>query len=183
MGMIDAHMFSQSDTLDRRIERRLNFTQFIIIALLVVVISVPFLIYYWFAQTSDVIRDVEISNVQILGSNELCPGERLSWSFALTVTGTGNLDIDGTSYRISPPSTIVFSNTRRMVVFGDMQELVVDSWLVPVTRVNPASGEAEPFPSGSYLRLIAISSPSRSTIFTKAIVPFTVKAEADCGGK
>jgi hypothetical protein len=167
-------------TFEKSVERRLNFTQYIIIGLLIVVIGVPFVVVNWFSRTADVIDKVEISNVQILGGNELCPGERLSWSFDLTVRGTGNLDIDGTSYRVAPPSTIVFSNTRRMVVFGDLTERVVDSWLVPVTHINPANGEAEPFPAGRYLRLIAISSPSRSTIFTKAIVPFTVLAEADC---
>ena len=53
-----------------------------------------------------------------VGETALCPGDTLRYDIALYVSGPGVFDLDVTTWRITPPATVIFSQKRRMVFNG-----------------------------------------------------------------
>lgn len=170
------------DTLQRvsrieDLERRSRFIQWFLVALLVVVIAVPIVGALWLSQVQSEVSSVNIDSIRVVGHGDLCPGERLFWSYDLIAAGSGLLEIDGTTYKAQPPSTVVFSNPNRMVMSDGILERVVDFWEVPLTHIDQETGESVPFPTGEFRRLIAVSSPTRSSVFATDRISFTVRSD------
>lgn len=145
-----------------------------------ILLAVPVIGAWWISAIADDISGVTISNIRVVGPTNLCPGGRLFWSYDLIGSGSGLLEIDGTTYKAHPPSTVVFSETGRMVISEEVSEKVVDFWEVPLTHIDQETGESIPFPVGEFHRLIAVSSPTRSSVFAKEVISFSVLS--DCNG-
>lgn len=163
------------------LEKRLNVLQYVVIALLVVVIVVPFVWTWWLTSQLPIVSTVSIDNVQLLGSRALCPGDPLTYQYAFHAQGSGVLIRDRVLWRLDPPpKTMVFSVSRRFILSEPIDQELIESWHVPASYLNPETDVQEPLPPGNYRLIFAISSPSRSTVVTIAFVDFIVLS--DCGG-
>jgi hypothetical protein len=163
--------------LEQRLERRLNFTQWILITLLLVVIAVPIIVSWWIAKNTPIISTIGIDNVQVVGETDLCPGEKLIFSYNFHAQGAGVLVRDTTAYNIDPPKTLIFSTSRRFILDGPVDQHLTEAWTIPAIFHNYETDEDEPLPPGNYRRYLSISSPSRSTVIAIISVPFSVKEE------
>lgn len=157
------------------LEKRLNVLQYVVIALLVVVIVVPFVWTWWLTSQLPVVSTVSIDNVQMHSPSELCPGEALVISYDFHAKGAGILIRDWTLWNIDPPKTVIFSTARRFILDGPIDQHLTETWHIPRTYLNHETETMEPLPPGSYKRYLAISSPSRSTVVAITSVEFTVK--------
>jgi hypothetical protein len=81
--------------------------------------------------------------------------------------------------KLRPPSTVVFSEPRKMVVAGDTKEKVIDYWRIPETHIDPQTGKTVPFPAGQYLRRISVSSPSRSSVIDVEEFEFSIREDCN----
>lgn len=174
MAMIDVQQF------DARIERRINYTQTILAVLLLVVIAVPFVLSFWYERTTDIIRDATISDIAIVGESQLCPGDMLTTRHTFSVRGSGTLVADATTWRMTPPMTVVFSEARRFIVEDDFSRVVYRGYEIPATIIDERTQKPVPLEPGRYKRILAVSSPSRSGVFSKQSVEFTVLPEEEC---
>lgn len=164
--------------MDRRIERRLNITQWILGIMLLVVISIPVFASWWIARQVPFISTISVDGMQIIGETALCPGDALTYTYNFHAKGAGVLVRDRTLWQLSPPpKTIIYSTSRRFILTEPIDQHLTETWHVPPSYLNPETDTTEPLPTGDYALLMAISSPSRSTAITIASVNFTVE---DC---
>jgi hypothetical protein len=165
--------------LEQKLERRLNFTQWILILLLIIVIAVPVVASWWIARQTPFISTVSVDNVQLVGESALCPGEPLLVSYDFHAKGAGVLVRDRTLWQTTPPKTIIFSASRRFILTGPIDQHLTEAWHVPPTYRNPETDIYEPIPPGDYALLMAISSPSRSTVVAISSVSFSIRSDCN----
>lgn len=175
--MIDVEAAAQKDAELRKQIRRVNI---LLIAIFLIVLAIPLFVTWWVGRAYPSISTIEIENVQVIGPTDLCPGEVLTFAYDFHASGSGVLIRDATARYVEPPKTVIFSNSRRFIQDGPIDEHVIEAWHVPATYLDPETDEAAPVPVGRYYRHFAVSSPSRSTVIAIATVPFTVKPQAEC---
>lgn len=163
-----------------QLEKRLNILQWVIVILLIAVILVPFILGWWIRQHYPAISTVSIDNVQLVSKSELCPGEPLIYSYSFHAGGSGVLIRDATVRIAEPPRTIIFSTSRRLILDGPIDQTVTEAWHIPPTYLEPETDTIQSVLPGKYIRLFAVSSPSRSTVIAIGSVEFYVRP--DCGG-
>lgn len=159
------------------IEERLENTQRTLVALFLFLVILPF---FWGlvkdAQNS-IIKRIEITNMELITPSEVCPGDKLVFTYDLKVRGEGKLILDMTVWRVEPPKTIIFSDNRRFILGSALEHSLQETWLVPNSFFNYDIGEVEEIPPGLYRRYISISSPSLSNIQDTHYVDFTVRED------
>lgn len=178
--MIDAP--TTQERLDRidRLERRSYWVQIAFTLALLFVIAAPFLLAWWINSNPNLIHELKASNMRVIGPSDLCPGDNLTVGFDFTGKGHGLVIEDATFYRVTPPATIITSQSQRYILAQDSQRSVTRVWRVPRTYVDEATGKTAPLEPGNYRRLYALSAPSRGAIVDVESVDFTVKEEEDC---
>lgn len=80
----------------RKLERRINFVQAILVSLLLIVLAVPLAATWWINRQLPVVNTVSIDNVQLLSPSALCPGDALTFSYDFHAKGAGILVRDMT---------------------------------------------------------------------------------------
>lgn len=158
-----------------QLENRLNVLQYVVIALLVVVIVVPIWITWWISSQLPIVDMVSIDNLQIVGKTDLCKGEPLIIEYDFHAKGEGVLVRDFTLWNLDPPRTLIYSMSRRFILAGPIDQHLRESWHIPDTFLNYETEEMEPLTPGAYRRYLAISSPSRSTVVTIASIDFVLR--------
>ena len=159
-----------------RLESRLNVLQYVVIALLAVVIVVPFVWTWWITRQLPVVSTVSIDNVHLLSPAELCPGEPVIYAYSFHAQGTGVLIRDRVLWRLDPPpKTMVFSTSRRFIITEPIDQELTEAWHVPSSYLSPETDDFESLPPGNYRMIFAISSPSRSTVVAIGSVDIAVK--------
>lgn len=163
-----------------QLEKRLNIVQWVIVILLITVILVPIILGWWLRQQYPSISTVTIDNVQLVSKGELCPGDALVFSYDFHAAGSGVLIRDATVRVVEPPRTIIFSTSRRIILDGPIDQTVIEAWHIPDTYLEPQTDTTMDILPGKYIRLFAVSSPSRSTVIAIGSVEFYVRP--DCEG-
>lgn len=121
---------------------------------------------------------MEFTHAAPVGETALCPGDTLRYDVSLHVSGAGVFDLDVTTFRIDPPVTVLFSNTRRMVFSEAVDYELEREWTIPEFYASPTDGSPERWAAGRYERRHAISTSSRSTKPSIVVIPFEI--EANC---
>jgi len=80
-------------------------------------------------------------------------------------------------WRTTPPATVLFSSTRRMVFTGPTDYELERSWTIPEFYASSTDGSPERWAAGQYERRHAISTSSRSTQPSIVTIPFSVRAD------
>lgn len=164
------HQIHKGDDLRRHLRRQQLSLTLVVLAL----IAGPIYVRWWLEQQYPSISTISISEVEIVGERELCPGDNLTIRFAFHAEGAGLLIRDSTTWRTTPPETVVFSTQRRFILSGPIDQQLTEVWNVPATYISADTGLAETLTPGVYERLISISSPSRDNVIAIASAPFTV---------
>jgi hypothetical protein len=173
------------DTLIEDVQKRQNqpikpnYTLWLLIVILAIIVGT----YIWGivrAVQTPTIRDVEISNVAVVGESALCPGDLLIISYDLKADGTGKLVEDAAVWIEVPPKTVIYSITRPFLVDGLVDQREIIAWKVPLTYTNPATLEETPLPPGPYRRIFSVGNPSDDDDFDLDKVDFSVKENKDC---
>lgn len=178
----DTH--NSAEVLDRLIETvatqpekpKWTFTQWALLAVLIM-ISISVVLSILFNVFGKEIKSVEISNVRIVGPSELCPGDKLIIAFNLHADGTGKLVEDATVWVEVPPKTVIYSETKPLLVDGLLEQEQTIAWEVPETYINPADLEESPLPPGQYKRIFAISSETDEGVFAVDRVLFSIRED------
>lgn len=144
--------------------KRVAAMQNIILMLIAVVLLMPFVMLWYFNQTTNPIRSIQIDNVQIVSGTVLCPGDRLIVAFDYAAVGTGVMVEDATWFRVTPPATIIPSEEVRYILPYDFGRTVHRTWTVPSDYVDEQTGEAEPLQPGEYLRNFTLSSDVNGSV-------------------
>lgn len=121
---------------------------------------------------------MEFTHAAPTGETALCPGDILSYDVALHVSGPGVFDLDVTVWRTTPPATVLFSSTRRLVFSGPTDYELERTWTVPEMYASSIDGSPERWAAGHYERRHAITTSSRSTKPSIVVIPFEI--EANC---
>lgn len=167
--------------VQQQIEENINLKKLVkrFNVVIVIIILAPAILFglvrYWIDQQVPAVSSVEIANLQMRSPALLCPGEPLIVSYTLHTKGLGVLVRDQTLRDISPPRTIVYSEFRRFIVDGDLDQELTETWLVPATYFNYSSGSVQSLLPGEYRYYLSISSPSRSTAIAIGFVQFRVR--------
>jgi hypothetical protein len=164
----------QKDTDLRRQIRRVNL---ILLVVLAVLIGGPAIVTWAIARQYPSISTISIDNLHITGRALLCPGEPLIWQYNFHAAGSGVLVRDKTLWSITPPKTKIFSSREYFILENAIDQDLTETWYVPTSYTNPETALPEPLPPGVYRRVLAISSPSRSTVIAIASVEFEVLAD------
>lgn len=118
---------------------------------------------------------MEFRNAYAAGETALCPGDTLHYTLTLHVSGPGVFDLDVAVWRVTPPATVLFSSTRRMVFNGPADYELERAWIVPEFYASSVDGSPERWAAGRYERRHAISTSSRSTLPSIVTIPFEIK--------
>lgn len=168
------------DTVAKQPEKpKWDFTRWTLLAILVIIVGTWILLFLLNLFGKE-IKNIEISNVRIVGPSALCPGEKLTIAFNLHADGTGKLVEDGTIWIEVPPKTVIYSETKPLLVDGLLEQEQTIAWLVPETYINPADLAELPLPAGEYKRIFAISSATDEDVFALDRVTFSIKENKDC---
>lgn len=133
---------------------------------------------WWVMQQGEVPGDslMEFREARVLGDNNLCPGDVLTYQIVLRVQEAGVFDVDISVWRIDPPAVMIFSTTQRRVVFpGATTYTLARQWTVPRTVDDPVTNEPVRWLPGAYERRHAISTSSRSTEPSIISIPFNIR--------
>lgn len=172
MTEVEIRNEEQKDSDLRQQVRRVNAILLVVLAVLIIG---PASVTYLIAQQYPSISTISIDNIQVVGPSALCPGDVLTFSYNFHATGAGVLIRDATVRIASPPRTVIFSTSRRFILDGPIDQTVTEAWHVPDTYVEPETDLIVPVPAGRYVRLFAVSSPSRSTVIAIGSVQFEIK--------
>lgn len=118
---------------------------------------------------------MEFAHAVAVGETALCPGDTLRYDVSLHVSGPGVFDLDVTTFRVDPPVTVLFSQTRRMVFSEAVDYELERAWTIPEFYASPTDGSPERWAAGRYERRHAISTSSRSTQPSIVTIPFEIK--------
>lgn len=160
--------------------RQIRYVNIALLALVVVLIAVPVVGGWWVSRQLPAVSTVSVENLKIEGSAALCPGDPLVISYDFHATGSGVLVRDWATWYVTPPKTMIYSNSRRFILDGPLDRRLQETWHIPASYINYETEQIEPLPPGAYRRHLAISSPSRSTVIAIGSVDFTIRD--DCGG-
>lgn len=174
--MTDTGGKAQENADLRRQVKRINIG---LLALVAVLFIVPPTAIWWLSRQLPVVNTVSIDNVQVIGETALCPGEPLKFSYDFHAKGAGVLVRDLTTWRKTPPKTIIFSTSRRFILDGPIDQHLIEAWHVPATYHNYETDKQEPIPPGEYRRYLAISSPSRSTVVAITSIEFSIREDCN----
>lgn len=160
-------------------ERRAQVNQWVILAVLAFFLW-QYGVQQWRISQAIKIESIEVTNVRVLGSSEVCPGDRLSVAFDVDVKGFGIVIWDSSTQHDGQPATL--SVAKRVPVDGPVTLNLVDEWNIPIIPEIMLEGERKWQP-GNYVRLVTVSAStsyvSRFVEPRKFVVPFTIKAS--CG--
>jgi hypothetical protein len=165
--------FSSSEKSYRLIQR----TQRWIVALSLFLVLAPILAGWYFNRTIVQVENLKISNITLLSQETLCPGDYLAFEYDFSAKGAGKLVRDYTTWQVSPPITVIFSEEREFILPGPVEQHLVERWPIPSGYYSYAVGRVVPFAPGEYKRMISISSPTRSTIAVVDSVTFFIGAD------
>jgi hypothetical protein len=178
---------NSAEVLDRLIETvakqpekpsKWTFTQWALLVILVIIIG-TWLLGLFLNIFGREIKRIDIWDVAVIGSNALCPGEKLTISFKLYADGTGKLVEDATVWVEVPPKTAIYSETRPLLVDGLLEQEQIIAWEVPQTFVDPATLEEAPLPAGPYRRIFSISSATDEGVFALDRVLFEIREDCE----
>lgn len=175
---------NSAEVLDRLIDSvakqpekpKWNFTQWALLAVLVIIVG-TWLLGLYFNIFGKEIRRIEITDARVVGASALCPGENLTIAFHLEADGTGKLVEDATVWVEIPPKTVIYSETRPLLVDGLLEQEQEIAWEVPKTYINPSNLEELPLPPGPYRRIFSISSATDEDVFALDRVLFSIRAD------
>lgn len=120
---------------------------------------------------------MQFARAEAVGPTALCPGDTLRYDLALHVAGPGVFDLDVSVWRVTPPSTVLFSQTRRMVFDGPAEYTLGREWVIPEVYSSPVDGSPERWAAGQYTRRHAIVTVSRSTEPSIVSIPFSIRQD------
>lgn len=172
-AMTDAAAYQEITNL-RRLLLRIN--RGLIVAG-IFILGVPLVGTWWLSRQIPMVNTVSIDTVRTTSEMALCHGDKLVFEYNFHARGAGVLVRDLTAYNVDPPKTMVFSSSRRFILDGPVDQHLREAWTIPHTYHNYETDEDEPLPPGNYLRYLAISSPSRSTVIAIVAVPFLIRED------
>lgn len=120
---------------------------------------------------------VDILNLRATGPTELCPGDTLTYSFEVDGEQRAVLDFDTTLWRQSPPATVIFSQTLRVVLLEPVHYERTATWQLPARVIDPVMGEEVILAAGAYELRIALSTTSRNTAPAIKALPITIRED------
>lgn len=172
--MINAEAIAQGDIVLRRQIKAINVVVLLVLAM---VLIGPFVFQQWFSRQYPTIDEIAIEGMQIAGNAQLCPGDTLTVTYLLNAKGTGVLVRDATVWNVTPPKTVIFSNSRRFITDGATREQVAETWHVPDGYLNTETDLLEPLLPGAYRRYVAIAALRPSGVVTINYVDFTIRED------
>lgn len=145
---------------------------------IIVLVSTGWLFFAWYpTPVSGPL--FEYTDVNMRSETALCPGEALDYDLGLRYNGPGVFEIDMTTWRVSPPVTVLYSDQRRSISTGEQDFELSYEWKIPDAMLNPRTGVLEPMTPGAYERRHAVTTSSRATKPAIVVVPFTVRGDCD----
>lgn len=170
------HSIQQDDDFKKQVKRTNIFLLLVAFALF----AGPALLGWWAARQIPAVQTLTIENLHVIGETSLCPGQPLIVGYDFHAQGSGVLVRDWSTWLVTPPKTMIFSNSRRFILDGPVDQHLTETWHVPDTYLNYETELPEPLPPGQYRRHLAISSPSRSTVIAISSVDFEIKPTEEC---
>jgi len=116
-----------------------------------------------------------VSNLAIVGSSDLCPGDALHLRNTVIVSQAGVVELDVTVWATEPRRMILGRPTQRMVVGQERQWPVEWQLPLPTTYVNPRTAQMEALQPGDYFLVMAITTVSQNTQASMGTVSFTIR--------
>lgn len=145
-----------------------------IVVLTSLVLLVNALIFAWVIYIANTIPEVKLTNFQPPTEVNLCPGEKLNYSFTLSVSRDALIDV---STSVQPVSSGRPSYVRLQQFSFDRATSfeLVRHWVVPPTYTDPASGQEVPWQAGKYIQRTIAYVNGRSSGADELEVPFTIR--------
>lgn len=112
--------------------------------------------------------------VDVVGDAALCPGETLTYTLEFVYNQPGVFDVDVTVFRVTPPQTILFSETRRVVIAEPEALTVAYAWVIPAEYEDIRTQAMVALAPGQYERRHSVTTISRSTEPAIVTIPFEI---------
>lgn len=157
------------------LERRLTFLMYGVLVSFVLILAFPFAYGRYLSSTGTIITELEVRNMKVIGSSNLCPGDPLLVQFDFIGKGSGLIIEDATWYKMTPPMTIIPSESVRFILPEDFSRPVRRFWRIPLTYLDEATGKATPLEAGRYRRIYTLSSPTRREAGDIDVIDFTIR--------
>jgi len=118
---------------------------------------------------------LDVGPIVAQGQTHLCPGESLDFSFDVDVLQSGAYELNMSTWREAPPSTVIFSEADKFVVAQPTSFLVERTWRVPVEYINPATNKSVDWEPGQYARHVYVTAVGRNTLASIQKLSFTIR--------
>lgn len=118
-----------------------------------------------------------LSEAQVLGPTDLCPGDSLNFSVDVEVLEQGIYQLSMSTWKTSPPTTVVFSEGLDMVIADSREFPIAIEWVVTDMYISPYTGKPTEWEAGEYSRDVAVSAVDRNTTPSIVAIPFTIRSD------
>lgn len=124
------------------------------------------------------VTDVDLTELSVVSSNAVCPGEELLIKISVHIEGKGKVERDVTVQRVEPAKTVIFSEPFRFSIVGPIDQSYYIPWRVPERYFNFETGLTEELPPGEYLRIVTLSAQGyRYMLSDTEAVQFTIRGD------
>jgi hypothetical protein len=143
----------------------------------IIVFSLAFPIVYTLVANRNIqkVEFASVDNAMIIGPTDLCLGGKLNFTYDVHVKGRGILIRDVTTWRVDPPKTVIFADTRRSILLEEIDQHLQESYRIPYYFKNYETGDFERLSPGNYERRFALSTPNDQRIFSSITIPFSIR--------
>lgn len=117
---------------------------------------------------------VDIGEVQVEGATDLCPGDSLDYSFRITATSAGTVDLITS---IIETNTVRPTLTRfqQFVLEEDTSFVIRREYVIPSLYEDPMTGKGEKWVPGGYIQRTTARMEGSSVPNRRIEVPFNIK--------
>lgn len=145
----------------------------LLLLLLTLLVSLGWL-FFMFYPTPEQGALMTIGPVQ-MDKGEYCPGETMTYTYTVDVREMGVYMFDVAVWRVTPPSIVVFNESRRVVAARPEAWRIVREWRIPEEYYNPRTDTLVEWQPGQYERHMAVTPSGRNALPSTGIIPFTIR--------
>lgn len=120
---------------------------------------------------------LDVGDIEATGPTDLCPGESLEFQMLLSVLEPGAFSLKMSTWKESPPATIIFSELEEFPVAEKRTFILVRSYDIPILYKDPATNKMVNWEPGEYARHVYITAVDRNTKPSIQKLSFTIRSD------
>lgn len=155
-------------------DRQVTFANRLIYAIGAFVVCFNLAVVGWGAYRAATLPTVTLSDPQLLGPTNLCPGETLDYTFVMVVSREALIELKTSVQKLQPDARISYARLQEFSFEEATKLEFVRHWVTPPTYSDPVSGTEVAWEPGPYEQITIANVAGRGKV-SEIRVPFSIR--------